>query len=90
MQTPDERACGSACSSAAKEAGQAHPSTVGSDLYSILFYLGAGTLGGLAPFYTAAIVASDPAERARIEAAGRAIVALLALALVPVVWSAPA
>jgi len=27
---------------------------VGSDLYSILFYLGAGVLGGLAPFYTAA------------------------------------
>jgi multidrug resistance protein, MATE family len=63
---------------------------VGSDLYSILFYLGAGTLGGLAPFYTAALVAGDPAERARIEAAGRVIVALLALALVPVVWSAPA
>jgi multidrug resistance protein, MATE family len=63
---------------------------VGSDLYSILFYLGAGTLGGLAPFYTASIVAGDPAERARIEAAGRTIVALLALALVPIVWTAPA
>ena len=29
---------------------------VGSDLYSILFYLGAGTLAGLAPFYAASVV----------------------------------
>lgn len=33
---------------------------VGSDLYSILFYPGAGVLGGLAPFYTAAVVRADP------------------------------
>ena len=39
---------------------------VGSDFYSILFYLGAGTIGGLAPFYTAAVVKADPAERSRI------------------------
>jgi MATE family multidrug resistance protein len=62
---------------------------VGSDLYSILFYLGAGTIGGLAPFYTAAIVATDPAARMRVESAGRAIVVLLALVLVPLVWFAP-
>jgi Na+-driven multidrug efflux pump len=44
---------------------------VGSDLYSILFYLGAGVLGGLAPFYTAATVRSDPAERARLRFSSR-------------------
>ena len=33
---------------------------VGSDLYSILFYLGAGTLAGLSPFYAASVVRSDP------------------------------
>lgn len=62
---------------------------VGSDLYSILFYLGAGVLGGLAPFYTAASVRSDPTERARLERIGLATVVLLAALLVPVVWSAP-
>ena len=35
---------------------------VGSDLYSILFYFGAGTLGGLAPFYAAAVVRAEPAR----------------------------
>lgn len=62
---------------------------VGSDLYSILFYLGAGVLGGLVPFYTAAVVRADPVERLRIERIGRMVVLLLALLLVPLVWSAP-
>jgi MATE family multidrug resistance protein len=62
---------------------------VGSDLYSILFYLGAGVLGGLAPFYTAAVVRADPLERVRLEGIGRMTVALLGLLLVPLVWSAP-
>jgi MATE family multidrug resistance protein len=56
---------------------------VGSDLYSILFYLGAGVLAGLAPFYTAATVRSDPAERARLERIGFVAVAMLATLLVP-------
>lgn len=62
---------------------------VGSDFYSILFYLGAGTIGGLAPFYTAAVVKADPAERTRLERTGQAIVLLLAAVLVPVIWTAP-
>jgi MATE family multidrug resistance protein len=62
---------------------------VGSDLYSILFYLGAGVLGGLAPFYTAAAVRADPAEQARLERLGLILVALLAAPLVPAVWLAP-
>jgi multidrug resistance protein, MATE family len=62
---------------------------VGSDFYSILFYLAAGTLGGLSPFYTAAVVRADPAARARLERTGQVIVLLLAAVLVPVVWTAP-
>ena len=62
---------------------------VGSDLYSILFYLGAGVLGGLAPFYTAATVHADPAGQARLERIGLILVALLATLLVPAVWLAP-
>lgn len=62
---------------------------VGSDLYSILFYLGAGTLAGLAPFYAASVVRSDPMDRARLERIGQVVVALLAVVLVPVLWTAP-
>jgi multidrug resistance protein, MATE family len=62
---------------------------VGSDFYSILFYLAAGTLGGLSPFYTAAVLRADPAARARLERIGQAIVLLFAAILVPVVWTAP-
>jgi len=62
---------------------------VGSDLYSILFYLGAGVLAGFAPLYTAAVVRADRDERARLERSGRMAVALIAVLLVPVVWTAP-
>jgi multidrug resistance protein, MATE family len=62
---------------------------VGSDFYSILFYLGAGTIGGLAPFYAAAVTKADAVERARLERAGQALVMLIAAALVPIVWTAP-
>lgn len=63
---------------------------VGSDLYSIIFYFCAGTLGGLAPFYTAAVTRADAASRARLERTGWIMVALLALLSVPAVWFAPA
>src|SRR5262249_22364407 len=62
---------------------------VGSDLYSILFYLCAGILGGIAPFYTAAAVRNDAADRARLHRIGWLLVGLLALVCVPVVWTAP-
>jgi multidrug resistance protein, MATE family len=62
---------------------------VGSDFYSILFYLAAGTIAGLAPFYAAAVARADPAERARLEQTGRVLVLGLAAVLVPVVWTAP-
>jgi MATE family multidrug resistance protein len=62
---------------------------IGSDLYSILFYLGVGVLGGLAPFYTAAVVRVDAQERERLERIGMAAVVLLGLLFVPLVWTAP-
>ncbi|KAB2883575.1 MAG: hypothetical protein F9K34_11380 [Albidovulum sp.] len=62
---------------------------VGSDFYSIHFYLGAGTIGGLVPFYAGAIAKGDHAGRARLERVGQAMVLLLAAVLVPVVWTSP-
>lgn len=62
---------------------------VGSDFQSILFYLGAGTISGIAPLYAAAAARLDNDGRARLERAGQAVVLLLALALVPTLWSAP-
>jgi multidrug resistance protein, MATE family len=62
---------------------------VGSDFYSVAFYLGAGTVGGLAPFYTAATVRSDAAERARLLRIGWAMVGLIAVLIVPIVWCSP-
>jgi len=62
---------------------------VGSDLYSIVFYLCAGVLGGIAPYYTAAVTRRDPNESARIERIGWVIVALLACLSVPLVWFSP-
>jgi MATE family multidrug resistance protein len=62
---------------------------VGSDLYSIVFYLGAGVLGGFAPFYAGAIARRDGRERARLERLGWVTVGLLACLTVPTVWLAP-
>lgn len=62
---------------------------VGSDLYSILYYFGAGILSGLVPFYTAAVVRADTVERIRLERIGQVGVLLIAAVLAPIVWSAP-
>ncbi len=62
---------------------------VGSDLQSILFYLGAGTIGGLALLYAAAVARSDDRDRARLEQSGQMVVLLLAVVLVPVLWTSP-
>src|SRR3546814_10336121 len=63
---------------------------VGSDLYSIVFYLCAGVLGGIAPFYTAAVTRADTSERVRLKRVGWMTVGLLATLTVPLVWLAPA
>lgn len=62
---------------------------VGSDLYSIVFYLCAGVLSGIAPFYTAAVARADAGARARLRRTGWAMVGLLAAAAVPLVWFSP-
>jgi MATE family multidrug resistance protein len=63
--------------------------SVGSDLYSIIFYICAGTLGGVAPFYAGAVARGDATDRARLERIGWAMVLMLALPAVPLVWFAP-
>jgi MATE family multidrug resistance protein len=62
---------------------------VGSDFYSIVFYLGAGVLGGIAPFYTAAVTRADASECARLERIGWMTVGVLATLIVPLIWFAP-
>lgn len=62
---------------------------VGSDLQSIVFYLGAGILGGLSPFYTAALARGQGGERVRLDRIGRALVVMLAVVGVPALWFAP-
>lgn len=62
---------------------------VGSDLYSIVFYLGAGVLAGLAPFVTGATARRDVADLLRLERTGWLLVGLLAILSVPTVWCAP-
>ena len=62
---------------------------VGSDLYSIVFYLSAGVLGGIAPFYAAAATRGDANERAQLERVGWMTVGVLAALSMPVVWLAP-
>lgn len=63
--------------------------SVGSDLYSIIFYVGAGILGGIAPFYTAAVTRQDHGDRLRLDRTGWLLVGMLAVLSVPVVWTAP-
>ena len=43
---------------------------VGSDFYSIIFYFVAGVVGGLGPFYAAAIAAEDLAKAHRLRQTG--------------------
>lgn len=62
---------------------------VGSDVQSLLFYLSAGIIGGLSPFYTAAVFRADPAARIRLERSGQLVMVALAVTGVPLVWTAP-
>lgn len=62
---------------------------IGSDFYSIVFYLCAGILAGISPFYTAAVARADERERVRVTRIGWAMVGLLAVLSAPLVWSAP-
>ncbi|TDQ83097.1 MATE family multidrug resistance protein [Dongia mobilis] len=63
---------------------------VGSDLYSILFYFCAGIIGGVTPFYTAAVTRGDAGERRHLLRQGWWLVLLLAALALPAIWTAPA
>lgn len=62
---------------------------VASDLYSIVFYLIAGTIGGLAPLYAAAHEARDDPHLRTLRTAGWTVVALAAMLFAPLIWTAP-
>ncbi|WP_121062483.1 MATE family efflux transporter [Chachezhania antarctica] len=62
---------------------------VGSDFYSIFFYLAIGCIGGLAPLYSAAHAAGDTARLARLRTAGAVTCTLLALPICALLWHAP-
>ncbi len=62
---------------------------VGSDLYSILYYLGAGVLERPRPVLHRRRRPRRPGDRARLERIGQVAVALVAAVLMPVVWTAP-
>ena len=63
---------------------------VASDVYSILFYLAVGCIGGLGPLYAAAHAAGDADRLARLRTAGNITCCVLALPLCAVLWHAPA
>ncbi|MBX3605953.1 MAG: hypothetical protein KF788_11795 [Piscinibacter sp.] len=62
---------------------------IGSDLQSIAFYLCAGVIAGIGPFYTAALARARGGDRARLDRIGRALVLLLGAIVVPSIWFAP-
>lgn len=62
---------------------------VGSDLYSIVFYLGAGVVAGVAPFYASAVARADIAEQRKLRQIGWWIVAGVSAITIPIVWTAP-
>ena len=62
---------------------------VGSDFYSIVFYLVAGTIGGLAPLCASASEAGDEDRLKVLRSAGWAVVAVIGALAVPVIWHAP-
>ncbi len=62
---------------------------VGSDLYSIAFYLAIGVIGGLQPLYASAHADGGAARLGRLRASAWALAVLIGLPLALVVWTAP-
>ncbi|GGX57037.1 MATE family efflux transporter [Saccharospirillum salsuginis] len=62
---------------------------VGSDAYSIVFYLAAGILGGLAPFYAQASADGADGRLRVLRTHGWVLWALVSLVAAPLVWFAP-
>jgi MATE family multidrug resistance protein len=62
---------------------------IASDYYSLLFFLVAGTIGGLAPLYAAASENHDRARLGRLRGGGWAVAIACAVLVAPLLWQAP-
>lgn len=62
---------------------------VGSDFYSIVFYLGTGVIAGLSPFFAKATADKSVAEQDKYRRIGWFITIATAILLFPLVWLAP-
>ena len=62
---------------------------VGSDFYSIVFYLGAGVIAGLSPFFAKAVTDKSASEQEKYRKIGGFMTAATAIPLFPLVWFAP-
>jgi multidrug resistance protein, MATE family len=62
---------------------------VGSDFYSLVFYLAVGILVGLAPLFAAAHAAADETAQRRLRSAGWVLAATVAAPAFALVWMAP-
>lgn len=62
---------------------------VGSDFYSIVFYLGAGVIAGLSPLVAKAVASKADTEATKFRQAGWVVTTATALVLFPLVWLAP-
>jgi len=62
---------------------------VGSDFYSIVFYLGTGVIAGLSPFFAKAVADQSPPEQEKYRRIGWRVTIATAIVLFPLVWFAP-
>lgn len=63
---------------------------VGSDFYSIVFFLAIGCIGGLAPLYATAHAAGNESLLSRLRSAGWLVALCLTMPLTALIWLAPA
>lgn len=62
---------------------------VGSDFYSIVFYLGTGVIAGVSPFFARAIAEKSGSDQALYRRIGWVVTIAAAIVLFPLVWFAP-
>jgi len=62
---------------------------VGSDFYSIVFYLGTGVIAGLSPFFAKAVADKSLPEQEKYRRIGGLVAIATASLLFPLVWFAP-
>jgi MATE family multidrug resistance protein len=62
---------------------------VGSDFYSIVFYLGTGVIAGVSPFFARAIAEKSGAAQEKYRRIGWRVTIATAIGLFPLVWLAP-